>query len=266
MDRRLDIEEFVQEKLLKGKKPSRIFLWILKKVLCVDFLNELIDNTSGNGADFCEQVLQYLNIKIEVQGLENIPKDGTLYTFASNHPLGAIDGMALCHLIGHRFGSVEMMVNDFLMLIKPLTSICVPVNKIGSQARALSELVNKSFSSDNQILIFPAGLCSRMIDGKVQDIAWSKTFIRKSLDTQRAIVPVHFIGENSRCFYNIARLSKKLGLKFNIAMLFLFKEVKKSRGKGYKIVFGEPLKPDFFDSSKTAIQWADWTRTKIYTL
>ena len=44
--------------------------------------------------------------------------DGTLYTFASNHPLGAVDGVALCGLISRQFGSVKMPVNDFLLYLK----------------------------------------------------------------------------------------------------------------------------------------------------
>lgn len=266
IDRRLSIEEFASEKFFKGKKVPRLILWVLKKLLHEDFLNYLLESTESDGADFCEQVLQTLDIKLDVVGLDKIPADGSLYTFASNHPLGAIDGMTLCHLVGHKFSSVRMLVNDFLMMMKPLRSISIPINKVGNQVRNLNILVNEVFSSDNQVFIFPAGICSRKIDGKVQDLPWTKTFIRKSVEYSRKVVPVHFIGENSRRFYNIALISKFFGLKFNLAMLFLFDEVYKSRGKSYKVVFGEPIPFEHFDSSKTALQWAAEVRETVYSL
>ena len=70
-----------------------------------------------------------------------------------------------------------------------------------------------------------------MIDGKIQDLPWLKSFVKMSRDTGRDIVPVHFEGENSKRFYRVASWQKKLGLKFNFAMMLLPSEMYRSKGR-----------------------------------
>ncbi len=264
-NRLINVEEILATKFPK-KKFSPWVVKLIKNILHVDELNEIIRYADQESYGFCEQVLEYLDIKIELEGLENVPADGTLYTFASNHPLGGIDGITLCSVVGRRYGEVRMLVNDFLLFIKPLAHMSIPINKVGGQARSLPEAVNKVFSSDNQIFIFPAGICSRKIDGIIQDLAWSKTFIQKSTKYNRKIVPVHFIGENSKKFYRIASICKALRIKFNLAMLFLPEELLKARGKTFKVVFGKPLSPEYFEKSKPASVWAQHVRELVYKL
>jgi putative hemolysin len=152
------------------------------------------------------------------------------------------------------------------MNLKGMAPLGIPVNKFGGQARNLSRLVNEVYESDNQVLVFPAGLCSREIDGKIQDIEWGKSFIRKSKDSGRDVVPVHFEGENSRRFYKIAKWQKKLGLKFNVAMMLLPDEMYRSKGRKYRIKIGEPIPVSSFDSSKNDFEWAQEVRQKVYNL
>lgn len=257
------------EGLLASKFPGKEFpkwaIKALKRFLRVDFINKFLA-LGYTGTEFCTHCIEYLDVKLDVKGIENIPADGTLYTFASNHPLGGIDGVALAGLIGTRFGEANMLVNDFLMAIPGLKPLFVPVNKIGGQSRGLPQMVNAAFKSEKQVLIFPAGLCSRKIDGKIQDVEWSKTFISKSIESGRKIVPIHFIAQNSPRFYRIATLCKKLKLKFNIAMTLLPDELYKGQHKTVKIVFGEPIDPSTFDKTATALQWAAKIRELVYTL
>ncbi len=260
----IDLDQVVATKFRGKKIPAFVVGW-LKKFIHQDFLNDILSDDS-EGVAFCEHTLERMNVTVEVEGLENVPSDGTLYTFASNHPLGGVDGLALCSIIGRRFGEVKMPVNDFLMYIKPLEPLFLPVNKTGSLARSLPAMLDAAFHSDDQILIFPAGICSRRIDGKVQDLQWTKTFINKSKASGRAIVPVRFVGENSRRFYRVANLCKALKLKFNFAMLFLPDEMYRARNARFKVVFGEPVPCEAFDGSRTPLQWAAYMREKTYQL
>lgn len=260
----IDLDQIVATKF-KGKKIPRFVVNWLKKLIHQDFLNSIIKD-GGEGIDFCEHTLKCLNVTLDVEGLENVPADGTLYTFASNHPLGGVDGVALCSLIGRRFGNVKMPVNDFLMYLKPIAPMCVPINKTGAQARNLPILLDQAFRSEDQVLIFPAGICSRKIDGKIQDLPWTKTFINKSRQTGRTVVPVHFIGQNSRRFYRVSNLCKKLKLKFNFAMLLLPDELYKAQNSHFRIIFGEPIPCSNFDTSKTPLEWAAEMREKVYQM
>ena len=195
----LDIEQVIKSKAGKKAKyvPGFVINWF-KKFIHIDFINEYLKE-GYVGVEFCENCLKYLGVELEIIGKENLPKDGRKYTFVSNHPLGAIDGVTLGAVIGREYdGKIKYFLNDLLMNLKGMAPLGIPVNKFGGQARNLSRLVNEVYESDNQVLVFPAGLCSREIDGKIQDIEWGKSFIRKSKDSGRDVVPVHFEGENSR--------------------------------------------------------------------
>ena len=260
-DYAVNIDEMLSSKGIH--LPSFVLKWI-KKFLHVDFLNEYFVK-GYDGVEFCTGSLEYLDVKLDVEGLENVPDDGTLYTFASNHPLGGIDGVALGAIVGEKFeGKVKYLVNDFLMFLKGLAPICVPINKVGGQSRELPRLLDEAFRSENHMIIFPAGLCSRKIDGKIQDLPWGKAFINKSVATGRSVVPVHFIAQNSPRFYRVAKLTKLLG--FNAAMAFLPDEMVRQMHKTFKVVIGKPIPPSHFDKSKTPYEWAQWVREEVYKL
>ncbi len=263
----LDIEQVIKSKAGKKAKyiPKFVINWF-KNFMHLDYINDYLKE-GYVGVEFCENCLKYLGVEIEVTGRENLPKDGRRYTFVSNHPLGAIDGVTLGAIIGREYdGKIKYFLNDLLMNLKGMAPLGIPVNKLGGQARNLSRLVNEVYESDNQVLVFPAGLCSRVIDGKIQDIEWGKSFIRKSKDTGRDVVPVHFEGENSKRFYKIASWQKKLGLKFNFAMMLLPDEMYRSAGRKYRITIGKPISADTFDKTKTDFEWAQDVRAHVYNL
>ncbi|MBQ8071716.1 MAG: 1-acyl-sn-glycerol-3-phosphate acyltransferase [Bacteroidales bacterium] len=235
------------------------------KIFHMDFLNTFF-RRGYEGVEFCTECLKYLDVKVEVEGLEKLRPDGR-YTLASNHPLGGIDGVAECEVFGRFFGGkIRFMVNDFLMSIKGLAPLMVPVNKIGAQSRELSALTAEAFSSSDQVIIFPSGKCSRKIGGVIQDPEWKKTFITKSVSSGREIVPVRFFGRNSGRFYFVDEACKALGIKANLSMGLLPDELYRGRGKTYRMVIGDPIPPSVFDSSKSPLQWAAWVREKAYSL
>lgn len=263
----LDLEQVIKSKAGKKAKyiPKFLIRWF-KNFMHLDYINEYLKE-GYVGVEFCENCLKYLGVEIEVNGLENLLKDGRRYTFVSNHPLGAIDGVTLGAVIGRQYdGKIKYMLNDLLMNLKGMAPLGIPVNKLGGQARNLPKLVNEVYNSDNQMLVFPAGLCSRKIDGKIQDVEWGKSFIKKSRETGRDIVPIHFEGENSKRFYRIANWQKKLGLKFNFAMMLLPDEMYKSKGRKYKITIGKPVPISSLDKSKTDLEWAQEIRKHVYEL
>ena len=102
-------------------------------------------------------------------------------------------------------------------------------------------------------------------DGSIRDLPWKKTFISKSVEYQRDVVPIHFSGQNSERFYRIARFSDKY-LPFNLAMLFLVDEMYRNVGKDFRIAFGKPIPWQTFDKSKTPTEWAQYVKDKVYEL
>lgn len=264
----IDIDNILRTKAPdKCKYIPKFVISYLKKIVHQDEINPFLAESKDKiGVDFLEATMDFLDIHIKVKGEENLPKDG-LYTFVSNHPLGGQDGVALGYILGkHYNGKVKYLVNDLLMNLRNLAPLFIPVNKTGSQGRNFPAMVEAGFKSDNHLIMFPAGLCSRRQNGVIKDLEWKKSFIVESVKSQRDIVPIHFEGRNSNFFYNLANISKMLGIKFNIAMVYLADEMFKNRHKTFTITIGKPISWQTFDKSKTPAQWAEYVKEIVYKL
>lgn len=264
----IDLDRIIKEKAgKKARYVPRFVVSYLKRIIHQDEVNSFLRSAAGKeGIDFVEACMKYLDITLDVQGLENLPKEG-LCTFVSNHPLGGQDGIALGYLLGKHYGGrIRYLVNDLLMNLHGLAPLCIPINKTGSQSRDFPRMVEAGFHSDNHIIMFPAGLCSRRQHGQIRDLTWKKTFITKSVETHRMVVPIHFEGRNSNFFYNVANLCKALHIKFNIAMLYLVDEMYKNRHKTFRVVIGKPIPWQTFDKSHTPAEWAEYVKDIVYKL
>lgn len=260
------------DRILRAKAPKQykyipgFVISYLKKIVHQDEINVFLTESKDKvGVDFLKASLDFLDAKVEVKGMENLP-DG-LCTFVSNHPLGGQDGVALGYVLGRHYdGEVKYLVNDLLMNLHGLAPLCIPINKTGKQSKDFPKMVEAGFASDDQLIMFPAGLCSRRRNGVIRDLEWKKTFIVKSVQAKRDVVPVHFEGRNSDFFYNLANICKALGIKFNIAMLYLADEMFKNRHKTFTVTFGKPIPWQTFDKSKTPAQWAEYVKDIVYKL
>ena len=267
----IDIDEIVRGKTgAKARFVPRFVLSWLKRIIHQDEVNEFIlGEGDKQGMPWLDDCMEYLGTTLNVKGLENLPddSDGRLFTFVSNHPLGGPDGVALGHLLGHRYdGRIKYLVNDLLMNLSGLAPLFVGINKTGRQSRDFPRMVEAVFHSADHVIMFPAGLCSRRIGGQIHDLPWQKTFITKSVETQRDIVPIHFDGRNSDFFYRLANITKMLGLKANIAMLYLVDELYKNQHKTFTIRIGKPISYQMFTKEKTPTQWAALIRDIVYKL
>lgn len=242
----------------------------LERLIRQKELNEILRITyPGRGSEFAGKVLNHLEIKVEINGLDNIP-EGKRLMFASNHPLGGLDGITLIAVLGEKFGDhgIRFLVNDMLMNVEPLQEMFLPVNKFGKQGRDAAKAINDAMESEMQIFQFPAGLCSRrQKKGEIKDLEWQKSFVAMAIRHKRDIVPVYFEGSNSAKFYNTAYWRKKLGINFNIEQILLPSEVCKAKGNCYRIVFGTPISwQTLRDSGKTPKELASQLRSVCYSL
>lgn len=262
----IDVREIIRSKSPKAaRRIPRFVIKYLEKILHQDELNEFLDNHLGvEDMEFVRATISYMELEIEYSGFENIDKDGR-FVFASNHPLGGLESVVLMDVVSKKFDSFVFVVNDLLMALKPVNRLFVPVNKVGGQARESVVKVNAAYSSDKQILFFPAGLVSRKVKGKIVDPTWQKSFVSKAVETKRDIIPVYIEGRNSNFFYRLAKLRKFLKIKINIEMLYLVNETFKQKGRTIKIVFGEPISYTYFDKSQSYLQWAEYLKNKVYS-
>jgi putative hemolysin len=263
----INIREILRSKApgLYRKVPGFAITW-LSKLICQDQINEVCRQNAGlTGVSFMENTIRNFHIKLHLKGTINLPDSDQPCIFASNHPLGGLDGICLSVALGKRYnGRIRYLVNDLLYYIEPLQDIFVPVNKHGAQAKDAVSLLNQALASSNQIITFPAGLCSRKVKGVVCDPEWKKMFIAKAVEYKRDVIPVYFEAKNSNLFYTIANIRKKLGLKFNIEMLFLPREMFRAKDLTFTVYFGKRIPWQTFDVSKTPQQWANEVKNSIY--
>ena len=271
IEKTIDIDNILKSKMGSKAKyvPSFASAW-LKHIVHQDQVNEFLHSARDlKGVPWLDATLKYLDITLKVEGEENLPPkdDGKLYTFVSNHPLGGIDGVAIGSVVGHHHdGNFRYLVNDLLMNLPGLAPLCIGINKTGKKGRDFPAMVEAGFASQNHMVMFPAGLCSRRINGEIHDIPWKKTFITKSVQNQRDVVPIHFGGQNSNFFYRLANICKRLGIKFNIAMLFLADEMFKNTHQTFTVKIGKPIPWQTFDHTKTPMEWALFVEDTVYKL
>lgn len=237
----------------------------LRKIVHEDENNKLLfANKDKFGTEFISACLTQLKANIKIEGAENIPPSGK-QILISNHPLGGYDGLAIMDMIGKIRKDFFSLSNDILLVLPNMKQLFVPVNKHGSNQEYIKTL-NKTFEEENLILIFPAGLVSRKIDGKIQDLEWKNTFLTRSIRNKRDLIPVYVEGRNSNWFYNLANLRKKLGIKSNIEMFYLVDELYKQISKPITIYVGKPVPYSFFDKRRTNGEWITAIRNYIYQL
>lgn len=263
----IDIREVFEKKNPGIAKllPGFVYSY-LHRILHIDFINEvLVKYGHLEGIEFVDSVVEMFNVKEQIHGFNNIPDTGK-YIFAGNHPLGGFDGMLLMKNVDKKLGAFKFLSNDILMNIPQLNPVFVPVNKHGSHAREAARALSDVYKSNNQVLIFPSGLASRKINGKIVDLEWKKHFISKAIQHKRDVIPVFISGRNSNRFYLLAKLRKFFRIKWNLEMFFLPDETYKHRNANVHLYFGKPIPHSTFDRSKTHQEWADWVKQQVYLL
>ncbi|MEG1664864.1 MAG: 1-acyl-sn-glycerol-3-phosphate acyltransferase [Mucinivorans sp.] len=261
---RVDIPKILQQ------RAPRVNRWIprfavraLERLLCVRRINSILDSFSHlPPVDFIAAALQDIGVSYTLHGRDNLPRTGRFF-FASNHPLGGLDGLVLAHALSTQYDDTKLIVNDLLMNIEPLAPIFVPVNKNGAQSTKYYHTLEQLYHGHSQIITFPAGFCSRLINGKIEDTPWRISFVIKAQESNRQVVPIYVDGQNSKWFYRIERLRRFLGVRFNVGMLLLPREMFTQKRQHLDIYIGQPIT---IDSSLTPQQWSQKIREICYSL
>ena len=264
----IDVEKVFaskDEKLLK-RIPGFLIRY-LKKIVHQDYLNSfLIANHGITGVQFVKNGLEFMKIHRNVSGVENLPKNPRVI-YVANHTLGGMDGLMILEEIYDRLDkNIRITSNDLLMNVQPMREIFVGVNKHGGNSREYIREMQEVFDSQSGIIFFPAGLVSRRRRGVIMDLEWKRTFVKKAVEHQRDVVPIHFDGRVSNFFYNLANLRKFLGIRYNIEMLYLPNEMFKHKNMTFNMTIGKPIPWQTFTDEKSPEEWAQFVKDIVYEL
>ena len=256
--------------LIKSKNPAllrwlpRFIINYLRRILHEDEINQFIENHKEvYDVDFCQAVIEYFNIKIVIQGLENLPSEGPTIV-AMNHPLGGMDAVAFVVGIKEKRKDVKFIVNDLLMNLENLKNLFVGVNKHGKNAPTVRQQIRNIFDSTNLVCIFPAGMVSRKVKGEVTDLVWKKTFVQYGREFNRPIVPVFIDGELTNFFYRLSKFRKFIGIKANIEMMYLADELFKQRNRTITFTIGKPIFGQEINKDWSDIEASEWFRKHVH--
>lgn len=165
------------------------------------------------GHGFVEAALDFLQVRYCVDHVERerIPETGAAVIVA-NHPSGALDALALLHLVGSVRRDVRIVANDFLCAIEPLADLLLPMRVLGGAPSASSVgAVTRALERGECVIVFPAGEVSRLGLGGIRDGRWRRGFVRFARDAGAVVVPVRVEARNSPLFYGASALFKPVG-------------------------------------------------------
>jgi putative hemolysin len=263
----LHVEKMMREsKYLFFRLLPRFVMKKLKSFIREDQINALHQKTKEKqGIEYVYALLEELNIQVYIHHAERV-ENADRCIFVANHPLGGVDALSFLKSIHQLKGEVVSPSNNFFSYVPNLRPLIVGVNVFGRNTRQQTDAINQVFLSDKQIMIFPAGLVSRKINGKMQDTPWQKSFVSKAIQTQRFVVPVFISGQNSPVFNLIYKIRKMMGIGIPLEAARLPAELFLKKGSDIHLIFGDPLPPDFFDRTKTPLEWAKYVREMVYKL
>lgn len=266
-------EKFIDiKKVISDKNPALIkwmpgfVLAYIKRIVHEQDINHIMAKHGHlMGLDFVDGLIGEFGVEIEVKGEENVPLDRPVI-FASNHPLGGLDGIVLMHVLGRYRQDLKFLVNDVLLNIPNFEGLFVPINKHGGHGKRGVEVIENTYASDESVLIFPAGLVSRKQEFGIMDLEWKKSFITKARKYKKDVVPVFMDGKNSSFFYNLARFRKKIGINANVEMFYLPDEMFAQKNKKISVHIGKPISYEYFDASKSDKYWAEEVKKIVYNI
>ena len=244
----------------------------LLKFLSVDKVNAVHAKCSDTpGPEFVKRLLiDEFKIRLRIDNediLDHLP-EGSFIT-VSNHPFGALDGIALIYLITRRRPNFKVMVNMILSRIGAMCPNFIAVDAWASNdpaKRAVSvngiRAALRQINRGEPMGFFPAGAMSKTtLRHGLQDRPWQKSILQIIERAKVPVVPIYFHGSNSAWFNFLGHAC------WPARSLRLPAEVFRKVGTEMHISIGQPISPEeqaMHSDSPEAL--GDFLRQRTYEL
>ncbi len=233
--------------------------------MALDYQREMTE-----GRSFWEVMYSRYKLSLDTpgKGLDNIPRSGPLVCVA-NHPFGILDGLTFGHIMSETRGDFKILANSVFVKAPEVEPHILPIDfaetrealklNLDTRKTALQYLKNGGC-----IGVFPGGAVAtpaKMFERRAFDPEW-KTFTAKLIQSSGAqVVPMFFVGQNSRIFHVASHLSDTLRLAL------LINEFDNRVGEPVKVMIGEPIDPEVISGFKgDAKGLMGFLRDHVYSL
>lgn len=252
----LSIEQILSEKYpLLFSEPTRLFARPLVEAFRLLFhereINQFLETHQDlHGIAFLEQVLDHFSFSYTVSNRDkqNIPSNGRVVIVA-NHPLGALDALALIHLVSEVRSDVKVVANELLSRLTPLSDLFLPVDNLGGASQKEQiRAIQHALQEEQAVIFFPAGEVSRMRPNGIRDGKWNSGFLRFARRTNSPLLPVYIKARNSSLFYGASALYKPL------SALLLVQEMFAQRAHNINLRIGEMIPNDSLRQARFALR------------
>lgn len=251
---------------LSGNNPLLSVAW---NALSLDRINDLYSAVAHLRTDeFLEEFFSTMNIdrRFDPMELDRIPDHGPV-VIVSNHPFGAVDGLALLSLARKRRPDVCVMANGILSMVEPLSDVVIsvdPFRRVSSQGANASGIRQcmRHLTQGGALIVFPAGEVSAPQGSKEEplDKPWDISVMKLIQRTRAAVVPVFIPGRNSEIFYRVGKIHPRL------RTAWLPRELLKRRNSSITVTVGRPVDRQILARLADPEELGRYLRAHVYAL
>ena len=240
----------------------------LMNILKIHNFNRIIREANGlEGAEFADHILRVLGVKIKIDenGLSNIPKTGGFIAIA-NHPYGAIESLALLSSLSGPRPDALFMGNFLLKKIPNLEKCIIAVNPFekiqdSSSISGLKITLN-ALKNGYPVAVFPAGEVSSYAirNNRITDRTWHPVVGKIISKANVPVLPIYFHGNNGIFFSLLKMIHPTLQTAKLISELF------NKDGYTLRITIGKPILIDELSLKKNPVALLSYLRKILYAL
>lgn len=218
------------------------------------------DWDNGSEENFFKLACKYLNLIYDLEGLENIPKEGPCVIVA-NHPHGMSDGLMFGDIAMRVRSDIRIIVNEFLDCVRGMRPYEIKVDVYGGDKAKRANMQSMKqilqwLREGHCILVFPSGSAASYSrqDGRVIDDPWQTNIATMIRKTNATVVPMHISGQTGQLFQLVTRIAKEHRSSL------LAREIKRDGRMRHTIKIGKPISPSTFSMLKDDAALSDYMR------
>lgn len=220
--------------------------WTTGKIALLRLIRKFERMGVPEGQAFWSQALDTMGIRVDTprDEIARIPAKGPLVIVA-NHPHGLVDGMVLAAIVGQRRTDYRILTRSLLTGVAEVGQYMIPVpfpheedaleKNLDMRRAAMAHL-----AEGGAIVVFPSGVVASAQTpfGPAVEAEWNPFTAKMIQRSGAAVVPVRFMGQNSR-LYQLASLTSA-----TLRQGLLLHEVVGALNSPQRPVVGTPITPD----------------------